>query len=98
MSEFLIDFVQGYGLGFFYLFTIPAFVVCGILTFEACSALLKEIRQRSASEPGDSPDAMPGFSVEVPDTTLRELHYRPLERFLTQPFAKQVNHMRWFRS
>ena len=91
MSEFLSDLMQGYGLGFFFMFTIPAFVVCGILAVEVCAATLSEFRRRRAGERETTAELASGFSVAVPDTALRASHYRPLERSLTQPFAKQVN-------
>ena len=87
-------------MGFVYLFTIPAVVICGIVLFEICDGAVRRWRERrEMREDGVSSweeiraDA-PLLHAERSESTLsnlRKWHHRPLDPLLTQPFAKQPN-------
>lgn len=98
MAQALERFLFEYGAGFFVFFWIPAGIISAILVFEAGASIWREARRRLVRDERGAEDELgetrPGFAVSPPETTLRQLHYRPLERFLMQPFSRHVNRVK----
>ncbi len=97
MPDLFQTFSSAYGEGFVYVFVIPAFLVGGILVFLLFESVFVDVRQwvarrgRDDEETAELDVPLSGFPRDEPVRRLRELHYRPLEPLLSNPFSKQVN-------
>lgn len=100
MVDFFENMAYAWGVGYIYVFFIPAVIICGIVLFEICDSAVRAWRRRR-----QTPEAgvysweeirleAPLLHAEPSETTLKSLrkwHHRRLDPILTQPFAKQPN-------
>ena len=96
MYELLEQINERYhGLGFFFVFAIPAAIIGGILLFELLEGAVADYRRwrrgKAGQTAGELEDPLPELHVTQPESTIRDEFHRPLEPSLKQPFSRHVN-------